>query len=115
MSVAPADRLRTMREETKAQIRALDARIDAITAARADANSDDEHDPEGATIGFERAQDDALRTAAHRRISEIDAALDRVAAGTYGICTVCGDPIPPGRLDARPTADRCLRHAMSVL
>lgn len=119
MSAAPADRnaadrLRALRAETEADVRALDARIDAITAARADANSDDEHDPEGATIGFERAQDDALRSAAHRRIMEIDAALGRVAAGTYGMCAVCGEAIPPSRLEARPSADRCLQHATSV-
>lgn len=106
-----AHRLAAMREAALAAVAELDARIAAITAARADANSDDEHDPEGATIGFERAQADALRTAARRRLAEADAALARLADGTWGRCAVCGEPIPAGRLEARPTATTCLAHA----
>ena len=82
-----------------------------MTAARADTNTDDEHDPEGATIGFEWSQADALRTALRRRLAEVDGALGRLAEGTYGVCEVCGDPIAPARLEARPTTDRCIRHA----
>jgi DnaK suppressor protein len=104
-------RLESLRAETVAGLAELGLRIDAVTAARADANTDDEHDPEGATIAFERSQADALRQAAARRLEEIDAALDRVAAGTYGRCVVCGEPIPAARLAARPFAATCLRHA----
>jgi DnaK suppressor protein len=112
MSAGPAEvRLRLLRAETVAELAAARERIDAITAARADANTDDEHDPEGATIGFERAQADALRAALRLRLPEIDAALARIAEGTYGRCSVCGEPIAPARLEARPTTDRCIRHA----
>lgn len=104
-------RLRLLRAEAEAELRAADERIAAMTAARADANSDDEHDPEGATIGFEWSQADTLRTALRRRRDEVDAALARVADGSYGTCAVCGDPIPAARLEARPTTDRCIRHA----
>ena len=106
-----AGRLTGLREETLASLAELGLRIDAVTAARADANSDDEHDPEGATIAFERSQADALRAAARTRLADIDAALERVAAGTYGRCTVCGAPIPEARLQARPFAATCLTHA----
>lgn len=41
----------------------------------------------------------------------IDAALGRIEAGTYGICTNCGEPISPERLDTLPTATKC-RHCM---
>jgi RNA polymerase-binding transcription factor DksA len=110
----PADaarRLRALREEAVGSLGELGLRIGAVTAARADANTDDEHDPEGATIAFERSQADALRSAARARLAEIDAALERVAAGTYGRCVICGDPIPAGRLQARPFAATCLVHA----
>ena len=46
----------------------------------------------------------------HRDIQELldlDAALRRMQAGTYGVCTDCGEPIPLSRLDAYPTAKRC--------
>jgi DnaK suppressor protein len=108
---SPEARLLRLRADTEAGLRAAEAQIAAVTAARADANSDDEHDPEGATIGFERSQADALRAALQRRLTEVDAALARVAAGTYEVCAVCGEPIPAARLEARPTTDRCIRHA----
>ena len=104
-------RLLALRDRASTDVAAQDASLGAITAARADANSDDEHDPEGATIGFERAQHEALRAAATRRLAEVDAALDRLRAGVYGVCAVCGGPIAPGRLEARPTAERCVVHA----
>lgn len=112
MSSGPAEtRLRALRSETEAELRAAGDRIDAMTAARADTNSDDEHDPEGATIGFEWSQEDALRTSLRHRLADVERALARVAAGTYDRCEVCGEPIPPARLDARPTTSRCIRHA----
>jgi RNA polymerase-binding transcription factor len=74
---------------------------------------DDEHDPEGATIGFERAQAQALLDAAVRRLAELDAARAREAAGSYGACAVCGKPIGAERLAARPGTDRCIDCARS--
>lgn len=41
-------------------------------------------------------------------LREVDAALKRIDAGTYGRCESCGDPIPPERLDARPVARLCV-------
>jgi DnaK suppressor protein len=48
-----------------------------------------------------------LRRAA-TELQDIDAALQRVSAGTYGRCTACGRDIPATRLAAYPTAKRCL-------
>jgi len=87
-----------------------DARQDVVDAARG-ANVDDEHDPEGATIAFERAQLEALAADARRRLDDVDAALARLDAGTYGICTVGGEPIDDARLAARPTATVCVAHS----
>ncbi len=104
-------RLLALRSEAAAELRAAGERIESMTAARAGSNTDDEHDPEGATIGFEWSQADALRTALRRRTAEVDAALVRLSDGTYGVCAVCGRPIASARLEARPTTDRCIRHA----
>lgn len=41
-------------------------------------------------------------------IQDIGAALQRLSAGTYGRCVDCGTQIPRARLDAYPTAKRCL-------
>ena len=79
--------------------------------ASRDSNADDEHDPEGQTIAFERAQLAAVTEQARAQLEEVDAALVRVAEGTYGTCEECGRPIPAGRLEARPTARTCVHHA----
>ena len=44
-------------------------------------------------------------------IESIDAALARIAAGDYGRCEACGNPIPAARLDAMPTAATCVSCA----
>jgi DnaK suppressor protein len=41
-------------------------------------------------------------------IAEVDAALDRIAAGTYGLCVHCGAAIPDERLELRPFAPGCV-------
>ena len=46
-----------------------------------------------------------------RDVSElrmIDSALQRISAGTYGTCVSCDQPIPTARLEAEPTAQRCI-------
>lgn len=108
---AARDRVLGLRREAERAVAELDGRIADVVAARADANSDDEHDPEGATLAFERSQADALRSAARQRVLAADAALARLRLGAYGVCAVCGEPIPAGRLEARPLTDRCVRHA----
>jgi RNA polymerase-binding transcription factor DksA len=82
-----------------------------IVAAAVDSNLDDEHDPEGATIAFERAQVDALIVRARHRLAEVDAARARWDSGSYGRCLACGEAIAPARLEARPTARTCITCA----
>ena len=94
-----------------ARLAALTGDYDEVVAASLDTNADDEHDPEGATIAFERSQIGALVAQARSPLDEIDRALERLAAGAYGDCEVCGLPIPAARLDARPTARRCVSCA----
>ena len=79
--------------------------------ASRDSNADDEHDGEGATIAFERSQVDSLIRQVEGHLAQIDEALERVAAGTYGVCVSCGQPIPAGRLEARPSARTCVACA----
>jgi RNA polymerase-binding transcription factor DksA len=43
-------------------------------------------------------------------LDEVRRARRRVADGSYGTCEVCGEPIPEGRLEARPWATRCVAH-----
>ena len=80
----------------------------AVSEARESSNVDDEHDPEGSTIAFERSQLEAIRRSALERAAEAEAAADRLDAGVYGFCVRCGRPILLARLAARPMAALCL-------
>ncbi len=104
-------RLEAERSETLHRLASLNRDFEGVVAASRDSNADDEHDPEGATIAFEREQTGALVAQAQRHLTEIDAALERVAAGTFGTCENCGGPIAAGRLEARPVARTCIRCA----
>ena len=54
---------------------------------------------------------DALGNEARAEIAKISAALRRLDAGEYGICTECGLPIEDGRLEVYPYADECIECA----
>ena len=97
--------------EVLARVDALSRSMDDIIAASESSNADDEHDPEGSTIAFERAQVAALLAHARTHLSEATAALQRLDVGDYGQCERCGDAIAPERLEARPTARTCIRCA----
>ena len=99
------------RARTLARLTRLQEEHGGFVEASLHSNADDEHDPEGTTIAFERSQVGALITQARLRLAEIDAALARVEAGTYGVCQRCGGAIPDERLEARPTAAYCVACA----
>jgi DnaK suppressor protein len=108
---AVRDLLNKERTTTLSRISAMTADFDEIVAATAGSNTDDEHDPEGSTIAFERAQVSALLLEAQAYLAELDRALARVDAGSYGTCERCGAPIAPERLAARPATERCVSCA----
>jgi RNA polymerase-binding transcription factor DksA len=103
------DLLKVEQDQTMARIAALTAELDDIVAATADANVDDEHDPEGSTIAFERARVSTLLSQGRAYLEELELAQGRVEDGAYGVCERCGSAIPPERLRARPVARTCIR------
>lgn len=107
-------RLLAQRAEACAQLVGRKADVAAIIAASSADNADDEHDPEGQTIAFERAQADAMRESALRRINELDLALRRLDAGDYAECERCSNPIGAERLLARPAARTCISCAAAA-
>jgi DnaK suppressor protein len=106
------DPLLSERDAVRAQIEALTREFDGVVDASRASNADDEHDPEGATIAFERQQVVALLDAARRRLADVEAAIERRETGGYGVCEVCGRPIPTERLAARPSARTCVACAV---
>lgn len=111
MEPAHTERLAEERARTIRQISSLRQGFDDIVAASEQVATDDEHDPEGHTIAWERQQLAALLAAAEARLGELDLAIRRVEGGDYGRCEVCGRPIPDERLEAIPTAGTCVSCA----
>jgi DnaK suppressor protein len=107
----PRELLLAERAEALTQVAALEREFAGIAEAASAGGTDDEHDPEGATLAFERQHAAALLQAARERLTAIDVALDRLRAGDYGVCTRCGQPIGVDRLAARPAALTCIRCA----
>ena len=90
--------------ETDEQLHELRTQYDALLAAEVGSNADDEHDPEGQTLAFERQQLLAV-------IRQLEAKREQLLAGTDGRCVVCGGPIGQERLLARPYATTCVACA----
>jgi RNA polymerase-binding transcription factor len=108
---AIAERLGAQRMSTAEQIARLTADLGEIISASASVATDDEHDPEGVTIAFERAQVAAILERARGRLADVDWAIARLREGNYGRCERCGQPIGRGRLAARPAARTCIACA----
>jgi DnaK suppressor protein len=89
-------------EELRAQAEAL-----ALEHEPGDVQFDEEGG-EGGTANVDRELDLHLSAQAHAAIEEIDAALDKITAGTYGFCESCGSPVPKARLEALPHARLCV-------
>jgi RNA polymerase-binding transcription factor DksA len=79
-----------------------------LVAASESSNADDEHDPEGATIAYERQQLAAVLEQARRGHADIEGALARLDGDSYGRCEQCGQAIAAERLEARPEVRTCI-------
>jgi RNA polymerase-binding transcription factor DksA len=105
--------LEAERQRALARAAGLRRDRDAIVEAAALSPPDDEHDPEGSTVGFERALVIDLLTQAEADVAALDLALADLDAGYYGRCEACGQPIAGERLAAHPTTRHCVRCAQA--
>ena len=99
------------RMATLERIETLTSTLEGVIESSAGANADDEHDPEGSTVAYERARVAALLAEAESNLSALDLALEKLAAGTYAVCEECGSSISGERLEALPAARRCFACA----
>ncbi len=68
----------------------------------------DQNFADSSQVTAERAEVEALATSLQESLGEVEDALRKMDAGTYGICEGCGRPISPARLEAKPTARLCM-------
>jgi RNA polymerase-binding transcription factor DksA len=73
-------------------------------------SSMDEHVADSATETFDREVEFGLQRTLLAELAEVERALDRLDAGTYGTCRSCGASIPDERLEAVPATSLCLTH-----
>jgi DnaK suppressor protein len=104
-------RLEAERAAAEARARSMSAELEGFMAESADTNADDEHDPEGPTIAYQRAQLVTLLAGSRASVDDLDRALDRLARGEYALCERCGGAIPADRLEARPATRTCIHCA----
>ena len=72
-------------------------------------SSDDQHQADVATETFERERDLTILDQVEGELADVENALQRLDAGTYGICEACGQPIGDDRLEALPATRFCLK------
>jgi RNA polymerase-binding transcription factor DksA len=92
------------------QVRAAAAGLSgaALLAAQRELSEIDQHPAEQASETLERELDNTVVQRVDDELAEVQAALRRIEAGTYGLCEACGKPIAEGRLEAMPAARYCV-------
>lgn len=95
----------------RAQRTSLSGQFDDIVAAAELSNADDEHDPEGSTIAFERSQVSALLKQVTHDVAALEPTLANVDDEAFGTCDRCGRPIGIERLIALPATRTCVQCA----
>jgi DnaK suppressor protein len=108
-------RLRGDLMRNEAELSQLERDHGSLIQASQSSNADDEHDPEGATIAFEREQLVAIMTRIRQTGNDLRQALSDLDEGHYGVCEGCGEPIDPARLEIRPQARLCVTCAKTRL
>jgi DnaK suppressor protein len=98
-------------ERTARQVASLEAIVAAIVEASELTSTDDEHDPEGATIAYERAQAIALLRQARADCDALAITRRQLDEHRRVVCSVCRRDIDLERVAALPTTTRCVRCA----
>ena len=98
--------LRAEQAELKAQLKELGFANEGDTGLSYDSNFAD-----SSQVTAERGEAERLATELRDSLEEVDAALERLGAGNYGVCEVCGKPIGEARLEAMPAARFCIVDA----
>lgn len=110
------DLQRALRERLEADRNTLNHRIAALRdyAVKATTYLEDENDAiedspaDDASALVERQKDMSLLHNLERELIDVNQALERMSAGTYGVCEICGEPVADRRLIARPMATTCI-------
>jgi RNA polymerase-binding transcription factor DksA len=104
---ALSEQLARVEEQVASLTRSFDDIVEAATLT----NTDDEHDPDGSTIAFERAQVASLLRDARQELEALRSAVARIDDSEFGACEGCHGFIGAERLVALPSTTMCVRCA----
>jgi len=114
------DRFRAELEQHRERLRSTIAHHDIGNSSLTEetgelmSSSSDNHLADTASETYEREFDEGLEEDAQEQLRQVDAALQRIEAGTYGACSVCGKQIPVERLEAVPWTTMCIDDARKL-
>jgi DnaK suppressor protein len=107
------ERSRQLLEAERTRLQGVKAAADRLTgqameAAGSELSHVDQHPADMGSEVEEREKDLAVLMRLENEMAEVEAALERIDAGRFGICEACGQPIPDARLEAKPAARYCV-------
>ena len=118
MSTIDTSEFKSLLEEERERLLRASGRLEAeTTESMEDATGDlatrgvDNHLGDNASETYDRELEEGLDEGVRDTLRRIDAALQRIEDGTYGICEIGGEPIGEERLRAIPWTERCIDHA----
>jgi RNA polymerase-binding transcription factor DksA len=75
------------------------------------AMSFDENFADSGQVAAEQGETRVLAASLNDQLADVELALQKLDAGSYGKCEVCGEDIPDARLEALPASRYCMKHA----
>lgn len=106
--VRNSDAIRTELEQEQDRLR---KHIDELAANTDTSLSFDGGFADSGQVAAERGEYLSLANSLREQLDDVEAALEALDQGRYGLCEVCGQPIADARLEAMPTSRRCINHA----
>jgi RNA polymerase-binding transcription factor DksA len=88
----------------------LSAQINSLEPGSTQDQVDDNFADSG-QVAAEQGEHQALAARLRAELEEVERALHKLDAGTYGRCETCSEPISAARLEAKPAARYCIEHA----
>ena len=99
--------LRASLEQERSDLRARLGEMGMLSGGE----SFDQNFADSSQVTAERGEVEALAGNLREALNDVEAALVKLDNGTFGDCEGCGRPIPPARLEAKPTAKLCMECA----
>lgn len=100
----------SVRDDLTSERDRLAAQIDSLDPGSSNSAVDDNFADSG-QVAAEQGENQALAAQLRNELEEVERALGKLDAGTYGTCEVCGEQIAPPRLEAMPATRYCIQHA----